>query len=344
MAAAAGGVTTVIAMANTQPVVDDPAVVDFLLRRARDTSRVRILPAAAVTKGLAGREIAEIGLLREAGAIAFSDGPHSIANAQVMRRAMTYAKDFEALIMHLPRDADLAGAGVVTEGEFAMRHGLPGIPLEAETVVLDRDLRLAALTGARYHAEIVSSSLSLDAMRRAKANGHAVTCGVGVCHLTLNEADIGHFRTFRKLSPPLRNEEQRLALIEGLADGTIDVIVSDHDPQDVETKRLPFAEAADGTIGVETMLSAALRLTHAGQISLPRLWRAMSLRPAEILGLPQGRLARGAPADLVRIDPDEPWVVDPLRLHSRCRNTAFDQARMTGQVKATMVAGAVAHD
>ena len=343
-AAAAGGVTTLVSMPNTRPVVDDPAVVDFLLRRARDTGRVRLLPAAAITKGLAGREIAEIGLLKEAGAVAFSEGPNSIANAQVMRRAMTYARDFDALIMHLPRDADLAGDGVANEGEFAMRLGLSGVPGEAEAVIVDRDLRLAALTGARYHAEIVSSALSLASLRRAKDAGHVVSCGTTINHLTLNERDIGDFRTFLKVSPPLRSEEERDLLVEALASGLIDVIVSDHNPQDVETKRVPFAEAADGAIGVETMLSAALRLVSGDRLTLPVLWRSMSLRPAEILGLPQGRLARGAPADLVRFDPEEPWIVDPASLRSRCRNTPFDEARMEGRVKLTTVAGVVVHD
>jgi len=342
-AAAAGGVTTLVSRPDTTPPVDDPAVVDFILRRARDAAKVRVLPCAALTKGLRGQEIAEIGLLGEAGAIAFSDGPHSIANAQTMRRALTYARDFGALVMHYCEDAALVGEGVVAEGLRASRLGLPGIPREAETVVLERDLRLVELTGARYHAVFVSNQLSLRAMARARQAGLAVTCGVSINHLTLNEIDVGDYRTFLKLNPPLRGEDERLALVEGLADGTIDVIVSDHDPQDVETKRLPFAEAAAGAIGVETMLSAALRLVTAGQISLPRLLRAMSLRPAEILGLPTGRLAIGAPADLIRFDPEEPYVLDPALLHSRCRNTPFDEARLEGRVKLTLVAGSIAH-
>ncbi len=339
-AAAAGGVTTLLARPDTSPPVDDPAVVDFLKRRARD-ARVRILPCAAITKGLAGAEMAEIGLLREAGAVAFSDGPHSIANSGVLRRAMTYARDLDALIMHYCEDRGLAG-GVAAEGGLASRLGLSGVPREAETVALDRDLRLAALTRARYHAVFVSNALSLAAMARAKSDGLAVTCGVSINHLALNENDIGDYRTFLKFNPPLRSEAERLALVEGLADGVIDVVVSDHDPQDVETKRLPFAEAAPGAIGLETWLSAALRLVTAGQITLPKLLRAMSTRPAEILGLEVGRLAVGAPADLIRFDPDEPYVLDPARLRSRCRNTPFDEARMEGVVKLTLVAGEVA--
>jgi dihydroorotase len=340
-AAAAGGVTTLIARPDTSPPIDNPAVVDFLMRRARD-ARVRILPAAAITKGLAGQEMAEIGLLREAGAIAFSDGPHSIADSGVLRRAMTYARDFDALIMHYCEDRGLAG-GVAAEGGLASRMGLSGVPREAETVALDRDLRLAALTRARYHALFVSNALSLEAMQRAKQAGLAVSCGVSINHLTLNEIDLGEYRTFLKLTPPLRGEAERLALVEGLANGIIDVIVSDHEGQDVETKRLPFAEAAAGAVGLETWLSAGLRLVSAGQISLPKLLAAMSSRPAEILGLEGGRLAVGAPADLVRFDPDEPYVLDPANLHSRCRNTPFDSARMEGVVKLTLVAGEIAH-
>src|SRR5271167_205421 len=343
-AAAAGGVTTLVARPDTSPPVDDPAVVDFILRRARDAAKVRVLPSAAVTKGLRGQEIAEIGMLAEAGAVAFSDGSHSIANAQTMRRALTYARDFGALIMHYCEDRDLAGEGVMAEGERASRLGLPGIPREAETIVLDRDLRLVALTGARYHCALVSNRLSLAAIARARDDGLPVTCGVSINNLTLNEIDVGDYRTFLKLSPPLRGEGERLELVDALADGQIDVIVSDHDPQDVETKRLPFAEAAAGAIGVETMLSASLRLVSAGHLSLPRLWRAMTLRPAEILRLPVGRLSVGAPADVVRFDPDEPYVLDPADLHSRCRNTPFDAARLEGRVKLTLVAGWVAHE
>jgi dihydroorotase len=343
-AAAAGGVTTLVARPDTNPPVDDPAVVDFILRRARATAKVRVLPSAALTKGLEGREIAEIGLLAEAGAVAFSDGPRSIANAQAMRRALTYARDFGVLVMPTCEDRDLVGEGVMAEGEWASRLGLTGIPREAETLVLERDLRLVALTGARYHAALVSNALSLEAMARARASGLGVTCGVSINNLTLNENDVGDYRTFLKLNPPLRGEDERQALVSALEAGLIDVIVSDHDPQDVETKRLPFGEAAAGAIGLETMLSASLRLVAAGSIALPRLIRAMTLRPAEILGLPTGRLSVGAPADLVRFDPDSPYVLDPATLHSRCRNTPFDAARLDGKVKLTLVAGSIAHE
>ncbi len=343
-AAAAGGVTTLISTPDTSPPVDDPAVVDFLLRRARDNAKVRVLPAAALTKGLRGEELAEIGLLQEAGAIAFTDGAHSIRSSKVMRRLLTYARDFDALVMHFPQDHDLASPGGMNAGALATRLGLPGISPEAESIILDRDLRLVAATGARYHAALISSSQSLDSIARAKQAGLPITCAVSVNHLCLNENDIGDYRTFFKLSPPLRHEEERLKLVEALADGLIDVIVSDHNPQDVETKRLPFDEAADGAIGLETMLSAALRLVASGHISLPKLLARMTLRPAEILGLPQGRLAIGAPADLIRFDPDEPYVVDPSKLHSRSKNTPFDEAHLQGRVKLSIVAGRIVHD
>ena len=343
-AASAGGVTSLVMRPDTSPCVDDPAVVDFILRRARDDAKVRIFPSAALTKGLLGREIAEIGLLKEAGAVAFSDGPLSVADAQTMRRALTYARDFDALVAPVCEDRSLSGEGVMAEGLLASWLGLPGVPREAETITLERDLRLVALTGARYHAALLSNRLSLAAMARAKDEGLSVSCAASINHLTLNELDVGDYRTFLKLSPPLRDEEERSALVDALAEGLIDVICSDHDPQDVETKRLPFAEAAAGAIGLETMLAASLRLVSGGRLSLPRLFRAMSLRPAEILRLPAGRLSVGAPADVIRFDPDEPYVLDPAELHSRCRNTPFDAARLEGRVKLTLVAGRVAHE
>ena len=343
-AAAAGGVTTLVMRPDTNPAVDDPAVVDFILRRARDGAKIRIHPSAALTKGLKGEEIAEIGLLAEAGAIAFCDGPHSIAEALTMRRAMTYARDFDALIAPVCDDRSLSREGVMAEGLRASWLGLPGVPREAETVVLERDLRLVALTGARYHAALISNRLSLEAMGRARQARLPATCGVSINHLTLNELDVGDYRTFLKLNPPLRAEEERMALVEALGAGLIDVVCSDHDPQDVDTKRLPFAEASAGAIGVETMLSASLRLVAGGHVALPRLIRAMTARPAEILRLPVGRLSVGAPADVIRFDPSAPYVLDPVSLHSRCRNTPFDAARLEGRVKMTLVAGRVAHE
>ncbi len=343
-AAAAGGVTTIVTMPDTDPVIDDAALVDFILRRARDEAAVRVYPMAALTKGLAGGEITEFGLLGEAGAVAFTDGRHSVKNALVMRRALTYAGDFGALIVHLAIDPDLSGNGAMNEGEVATRLGLPGSPKEAEIIMLERDIRLAALTGGRYHAAQISCAESLEIIRRAKAAGTAATCGVSINHLCLNENDIGSYRTFFKLSPPLRSDDDRQAMVAGLADGTIDIIVSSHDPHDVDTKRHPFAESADGAVGLETMLPAAFRLFHNGQVDLLRLFRALSTRPAELLGLEVGRLAPGAPADLIVVDPDTAWICDPETLRSRSKNTPFDGARFEGRVLRTLVAGRTVYE
>jgi dihydroorotase len=338
-AAAAGGVTTIICMPNTEPVIDDVALVDFIMRRARDTARINVHPMAAMTKGLKSEEMAEIGLLRDAGAIAFTNGKTSLADAKMMRNVLAYAKDFGALIIHHLEEPTLTQNGVMNEGEVATRLGLPGIPREAETIMLERDLRLAELTGGRYHAGQISCRASLDIIRAAKARGLPVTCGVSINHLTLNENDIGPYRTFFKMRPPLRSEDDRAAMVEGIASGDIDVIVSAHDPQDADGKRRPFAEAADGAIGVETLLSAALRLYHDGSVDLSTLLRALTANPARLLGLPSGRLAKGAPADLVLIDLDTPFVVNPELLRTRSKNTPFDEARLQGRALMTLVAG-----
>src|SRR6266852_4504774 len=258
-AAAAGGVTTIVCQPDTNPAIDEPAVVDFVLRRARDTAIVHVHPMAALTKGLKGVEMAEIGLLKAAGAVAFTNGARSVTNAQVMRRALTYARDFDALIVHHTEDPDLIGDGVMNEGEFAARLGLIGTPKAAETIMLERDMRLVGLTGGRYHAASVTCPESLAVLQRAKDDGLKVTASASINHLTLNENDIGPYRTFLKLSPPLRTESDRQALVGAVASGLVAVIMSDHNPQDVEVKRLPFAEAAAGAIGLQTMLPAALR-------------------------------------------------------------------------------------
>ncbi|MEN3375508.1 MAG: dihydroorotase [Hyphomicrobiales bacterium] len=338
-AAAAGGVTTIVCQPNTNPVIDDPAIVDFVLRRARDTAIVHVHPMAALTKGLDGMELAEIGLLKAAGAVAFTDGSKSVLNAQVMRRALTYAGDFDALVVHHTEDPDLVSDGVMNEGEFAARLGLFGIPRAAETIILERDIRLVATTRARYHAASITCADSLAVLRRAKDAGLPVTAAASVNHLTLNEIDIGAYRTFFKMSPPLRAEEDRVALVEALAQGLLDVMMSDHNPQDVETKRLPFAEAAAGAIGLETMLAAGLRLVHNGEMKLITLLKAMSARPAELLRLQCGTLRPGSPADVIVVDIDDPWVLDPADLKSKCKNTPFDEARLQGRVKRTIVAG-----
>ena len=343
-AAVAGGVTTIICQPDTTPAIDDPTMVDFVQRRARDTGVVHVHPMAALTKGLAGEEMTEIGLLKAAGAVAFTDGTKSITNAQVMRRALVYARDFDVLIVHHTEDPQLVGEGVMNEGEFAARLGLIGVPKAAETIMLERDMRLVALTEGRYHAASITCVESLEVLRRAKDGGLAVTASASINHLTLNEIDIGPYRTFFKMAPPLRTEDDRKALVEALAAGLIDVVMSDHNPQDVEVKRLPFAEAAAGAIGIETMLPAGLRLVHNGEITLVTLLKAMSTRPAELLGLPGGTLRPGAPADLVVIDPDVPWVLDRDDLKSKCRNTPFDEARLQGRAVRTIVAGRTVYE
>lgn len=338
-AAIAGGVTSIVTMPDTDPVIDDAALVDFISRRARDVTDVRVWPTAALTKGQAGAEISEFGLLQEAGAVAFTDGRKSVASSAVMRRALTYARGFGALIMHHTADAELTGLGVMNEGETATRLGLPGIPKEAEIVTLDRDLRLARLTGGRYHARSISCAESVEAIRAAKAAGLDVTCGVSINNLTLNETDVGPYRTFFKVSPPLRSEADRLAMIAGVADGVVDVIMSSHDPQDVDTKRHPFAEAADGAIGLETLLAAGLGLVHDKRLDYLTLFGALATRPAERLGLEVGRLTPGAPADLVVVDPTLRWTVDTDRLRSRSKNTPFEGREFTGRVLRTVIAG-----
>jgi dihydroorotase len=343
-AAATGGITTIICQPSTSPVIDNSTTVDFVLRRARDTAIVNIHPMAALTKGLRGEEMTEFGLLKAAGAVAFTDGDNSVTNAQVMRRALTYARDFDALIVHHTEDPHLVGEGVMNEGEFAARLGLMGIPNAAEAVMLERDMRLVALTGGRYHAASLTCVDSLEILRRARDAGLEVSASVSINHVTLNENDIGPYRTFLKLSPPLRSEEDRLALVEAVASGLIDVIMSDHNPQDVEVKRLPFAEAASGAIGLETMLPAALRLIHNGQTDFRTLIRAMSTRPAELLGLPGGTLRPGAPADVIVIDTDTPWVLDPDDLKSQCKNTPFDEARFSGRVVRTIAGGRTVYE
>ena len=342
-AAAAGGVTSIITMPDTDPVIDDIALVEYVLKTARDKAVVNVYPAAAVTKGLKGEEMTEFGLLSEAGAVAFTNGRKAIHDTLVLRRAMTYSKEFDAVIALETRDKYLGAEGVMNEGLLASWLGLAGIPREAEIIPLERDLRIAELTGGRYHAAKISVPGSVDAITAARKRGAKVTAGISINNLTLNENDIGEYRTFFKLSPPLRSEDDRMAMVDALADGRIDIIVSSHDPQDVDTKRLPFADAADGAVGLETMLAAALRLYHSGQVSLMRLIDAMSTRPAKIFGLPAGTLAPGAKADITLIDLDEPWLVAKDALMSRSKNTPFENARFSGRAVQTYVSGKLVH-
>jgi len=344
MAAAAGGVTSMVVMPNTDPVIDEPSLVDFLLRRAAATAKVRVLPCAALTRGLLGETMTEIGLLQEAGAIGFSDGDRSIANARVLRRALSYAATFNALVIGHAEDPELVLNASATEGEFATRLGLPAAPAIAEAMIVERDIRLVELTGARYHFGQISTRAALEAVAAAKARGLPVTCGVSAHHLMLNELDVGAYLTFRKVRPPLRSEADRAAMVEGVASGMIDAVVSSHEPQGADTKRQPFASAAAGTVGLETLLAAALSLVHEGHASLSHVLGTMTAAPARIFGLPTGTLARGAPADLVLIDTGEPFVVDAEKLHSRARNTAFEGRKFQGRARATYVGGECVFD
>jgi dihydroorotase len=338
LAAAAGGVTTIIARPDTTPAIDTPETLEFVTRRAGEAP-VHIRHMAALTKGRMGREMTEIGFLLDAGAIAFSDVFHVAENTKSLSRAMTYAKSLGALIVGHPQEPGLSAGASATSGKFASLRGLPGVSPMAERIGLDRDLALVEMTGARWHVDQVTTARSLPALTRAKEAGLDVTAGISIHHLTLNEFDVGDYRTFFKFTPPLRSEEDRLAMVQAVADGVIDVIGSFHTPADEESKRLPFEEAASGAVGLQTLLPAALRLYHAGHLDLPMLFRALALNPARRLGLPQGRLAVGAPADLVLFSPDTPFVLDRFSLLSKSKNTPFDGARLEGKVLATYVAG-----
>ncbi|MBG1231605.1 dihydroorotase [Aestuariivirga litoralis] len=337
-AAAAGGVTTMIVMPNTDPVIDDAAMVDFILRRARDTAKVRVAPMCAITKGLKGEAMTELGLMKAAGAVAATDGIKSVTNAALLRRTMTYAKDHGMLIVQHVEEPGLA-SGVMNAGEAASRLGLAGSHAMAEVMMLERDLRLVEMTGASYHVAQISCAESAEVMRRAKAKGLAVSCGVSINHLVLNENDIGAYRTFFKLSPPLRCENDRRALVEALREGVIDVVVSGHDPQSDDTKRLPFAEAAFGAIGLDTLMAGLLSLYHNENISLSRIIEAGCEAPARVLGLPQGKLVPGAPADFCLVDPQASWKVQPESLFSRSKNSPFEHRTIEGRVMETVVAG-----
>ncbi|SIS77954.1 dihydroorotase [Phaeovulum vinaykumarii] len=338
-AAAAGGVTTIIARPDTEPAIDTPEVLEFVTRRAAASAPVRIRHMAALTKGRAGREMTEIGFLLDAGAVAFTDCDRVVTDTKVLSRALAYARSLDALVIGHPQEPGLSKGAAATSGKFASLRGLPAVSPMAERMGLDRDIGLIEMTGARYHADQVTCARTLPALERAKRNGLRVTAGVSIHHLTLNEFDVGDYRTFFKLTPPLRAEEDRLAMVEAVASGLIDVICSMHTPADEESKRLPFEEAAAGAVGLETMLPAALRLHHAGQVGLARLFRAMSYAPAQLLGLEQGRLAAGAPADLVLFDPDVPFAMDRFALRSKSKNTPFDGQMMQGKVIATFVGG-----
>ena len=338
-AAAAGGVTTMITRADTTPAIDNPETLEFVARRARDAAPVNVLPMAALTKGRQGQEMTEIGFLMDAGAVAFSDGDHVIANAKVFSRALTYARSRGALVVGHIQEPVLSAGAAATSGKFASLRGLPAVSPMAERMGLDRDIALLEMTGARYHVDQITTARALPALERAKRNGLDITAGVSIHHLTLNEFDVADYRTFFKVKPPLRAEDDRQAVVAAVASGLIDIICSMHTPQDEESKRLPYEAAASGAVGLQTLLPAAMRLVHSGDLTLAQLWRALSTNPAQRLGLDCGRLAVGAPADMILFDPDAPFILDRTKLLSKSKNTPFDEARMQGQVAATWVGG-----
>ena len=342
-AAAAGGVTSVAVLPNTRPVIDDPAMLEFVARRARQLKSVKVYPYAALTKGLQGKELAELALLKEAGAVAFTDAERALTDARVMQRALAYASALDLLVVQHPEEPSLAEGGVVNDGVIATRLGLKGIPAVAEVMMVERDLRLVEVTGARYHVAHISTAAAIEAVRKAKAAGLRVTAETTPHHLALNELEVEGYRTFAKVSPPLRSEADRTAVVAGLVDGTIDVIASDHCPQDQDSKRLPMAQAEFGVVGVETLLPVCMRLVHEGHLSLLDLLGKFTINPARLLKLEAGRLSLGAPADLVLFDPDRPWKITEAGLTSLAKNTAFEGRLVQGRVLMTLVDGRVVH-
>ena len=338
-AATAGGITSMVCLPNTNPVIDDMSVVEFVARRARLLGLTKVYPYGAVTKGLEGRDLAEMGMLAEAGAVAFTDGVKAVASARVMRQALQYADTFGLLVVEHAEEPTLAHGGDMNSGEVATRLGLVGIPREAEVITVERDIHLVRLTGGRLHFAHLSTAAAIDAVRQAKASGLAITCDTAPPYFALNENAVGDYRTFAKLSPPLRTEEDRLAVIDGLIDGTIDAIASDHAPEDEDAKRLPFAQAAFGGIGLETLLAIALELYHNGHLPLLDVLRLITCRPADLMGLPAGRLVRGARADLTLFDPERAWQIRENELYSKSKNTPFDYRPVQGRVLLTVVDG-----
>ena len=339
LAAAAGGVTTMVTRPDTSPAIDNPETLEFVARRAAEAAPVRVLHMAALTKGRDGREMTEIGFLLDAGAVAFTDCDRVAGDTRALSRALTYARSLGALVLLHPQEPGLSQGACATSGKFASLRGLPAVSPMAERMGLDRDIALIEMTGARVHFDQITTARALPALERAKRNGLDVTAGTSIHHLTLNELDVADYRTFYKVKPPLRSEDDRLATVAALRDGLIDVISSMHTPQDEESKRLPYEEAASGAVALQTLLPAALRLYHSGDLTLPQLFRALALNPARRLGLPQGRLSPGAPADLILFDPDAPFVLDRFALLSKSKNTPFDGARLQGKLRATYVAG-----
>ena len=338
-AAAAGGVTTIVVRPDTEPAVDSPETLQFALQRAVNVSKVNVLPMAALTKDRAGKEMAEIGFLMDAGAVAFTDCDFVNRDNKIFRRCLSYARMMGAVVIGHVQEPVMSDRACATSGPFASKLGLPAVSVMAERIQLERDMAIVEMTDVTYHVDQLSAAVSLPVLERAKAVGLPVSAGVSIHHLTLNEFDIDGYRTFFKVKPPLRTEDDRLAMAEAVGTGLIDIISSMHTPQDEESKRLPFEEAASGAVGLETLLPAAISLVHAGHMDLATLWRALSLNPAKLLGLEAGRLSEGAPADLVLFDPEKPFVMDRYMLKSRCKNTPFDGRLMQGVVLRTFVGG-----
>ncbi len=338
IAAAVGGITSLVLLPDNDPPFDDASLIEFVARRARQVKLTNMYAYGALTAGLEGKELAEIGLLSEVGAVAFTDADHSIGNAQVMRRALYYAKAFDALIVHVPQEPTLSG-GSMTSGEMATRLGLSGSPPLAEVMMVERDIRLVEMTGGRLHLAKISTAESVSVIAAAKARGLRITCDTAAPYFALNDLAVGDYRTFGKLTPPLRAEKDRLAIVAGLKDGTIDAIVSDHRPQDQDSKRVPFAQAMPGGIGLETLLPISLELVHNKDLTLPQLFQRLSSTPARLFNLPGGKLAKGAPADLVIFDTSYAWKIDRDELWSKTKNSPFDERPVQGRVMATIVGG-----
>ncbi len=339
MAAAAGGVTTMVTRPDTTPAIDTPEILSFFRQRAEEICPVNVRPMAALTKGRNGQEMTEIGFLQDAGAVAFSDADRPVENAKTLQRVLSYADASNALVIGHVQEPGMSKGAAVTSGALATKMGLPAVSPMAERIQLERDLALVEMASARFHADQITCAAALPALKRAKADGLSVTAGVSIHHLTLNEMDIEGYRTFFKVKPPLRSEDDRIAVVEAVAEGVIDIISSMHTPQDEESKRLPFEEAASGAVALQTLLPAALQLVHAGHMDLPTLFRAIALNPANLLGLEAGRIAPGAPADLILFDPNTPFILDRTDLLSKSKNTPFDGRRMQGKNLRTFVAG-----
>jgi dihydroorotase len=339
IAAAAGGITTLAALPDSMPAIDDPALVFLLRSRGDATGSLTILPYAAVTRGCRGEEMAELGLLREAGAVGFTDGKRAIGNTQMMRRALSYARAFGGRIVQHAEEPSLAEGGAATEGELATRLGLPGIPLVAEAILVARDIRLARLTGGALHFAHISTAETVELIRRARDEGLDVTCDTAPPYFDLNETAIGDYRTYAKLSPPLRPEADRRAIAAALTDGTIDAVASDHQPRDADDKRLPFAQASAGGAGLATLLGVTLAQIHGGALDISQAIGLLTYRPARLLGSAAGTLARGAAADLCLFHPERIWQVQAGKLPGKAQNTPFDGRALEGRVLGTWKAG-----